>query len=207
MSASVQTAAQLQEACEWWKRCRRAVSCFTIPTNHGFFLQVHPSDSKSRRDKARSLLRDSLEHPLRYPHITALKEWHKAEAARFLRAKDEAERLFKAVRHASLDEGTQFIHSHPPSPEAILLLIHVAHRESTLEKVTAGASAKLARDPKHAVKPEIFKLWKAWQTGKIICKSGAEFARKAVERYPVIESPVTVQRWVTLWTRESRKSE
>jgi len=159
--------------------------------------------------KCRSLIRkrialqDLRANPDRYSGIMQTAESFKPLVARFLAAKKEAERVFENLRHADMDEAADYLRQHPMSPEAIAALIHVAHRALTLEKARAAVSSKLAKDPKQAVMRETYKLWQEWRAGKAIHRSAAAFARAVVAKYPVIENPMTVQRWVTAWTRGS----
>ncbi|MEO6927048.1 MAG: hypothetical protein ABI129_10320 [Rhodanobacter sp.] len=68
-----------------------------------------------------------------------------------------------------------------------------------------GVAAKLANDPKQAAKVEAAKLWRDWQTGRMRHKSGAAFARFICEKYPVLESPTTVERWARKWAAEKAR--
>jgi hypothetical protein len=156
--------------------------------------------------KKRITLRELREHPERYPHITQAAESFKPLVARFLAAKKEAEQVFEHLRGADMDEAVAYCRKHPLSPEAIAILIHVAHRAQTLEKARAAVSAKLANDPKQAAMRETFKLWQEWCAGRTIHRSAAAFARHIVSKFPAIESPMTVQRWVTTWSREATAS-
>ncbi len=64
-----------------------------------------------------------------------------------------------------------------------------------------GAATKLANDRngKQAAKNEAFKLWQDWQKGKTLHKSGAAFSRFVCDKYPVLESPTTVEKWSRKW--------
>ena len=64
-----------------------------------------------------------------------------------------------------------------------------------------GAAAKLARDPVQAAKLEAFKLWKDWQTGKTLHRSGAAFDRYVVDSLPTIKATKTVERWRSKWAK------
>lgn len=156
--------------------------------------------------KKRITVQDLREHPERYPHITQTAESFKPLVARFLAAKKEAEQVFESLRGADMDEAVAYCRAHPLSPEAVAVLIHVARRAQTLEKAKAAISIKLANDPKQAAMRETFKLWKEWRAGLTVHKSAAAFARAIVARHPVIESPMTVQRWVTTWSRQTKPS-
>jgi hypothetical protein len=157
----------------------------------------------SSTTRKRITLRELRENPERYRGILQTAETFKPVVARFLAAKKEAERVFEDLRHADMDEASAYLREHPMSPEAIAALIHVAHRALMLEKARAAISSKLAKDPKQAVMRETYKLWQEWRAGKTIYRSAAAFARAMVAKYPVIENPVTVQRWVTAWSRGS----
>ena len=156
--------------------------------------------------KKRITVRELREHPERYPHITQAAESFKPLVARFLAAKKEAEQVFEHLRGADMDEAVAYCREHPLSPEAVAVLIHVARRAQTLEKAKAAVSTKLANDPKQAAMRETFKLWQEWRAGRTVHKSAAAFARNIVGKFPVIESPMTVQRWVTTWTRQAKPS-
>ncbi|MGH8183895.1 MAG: hypothetical protein ACREPH_09560 [Rhodanobacteraceae bacterium] len=156
------------------------------------------------KPKKRLTLQELREHPERYPHISQTAESFKPLVARFLAAKKEAEQVFERLRGADMDEAVAYCREHPLSPEAVAVLIHVARRAQTLEKAKVAISAKLANDPKQAAMREAFKLWQAWRAGESVHKSGAAFARHIVRQFPVIESPMTVQRWVTAWTRQAK---
>jgi hypothetical protein len=83
--------------------------------------------------------------------------------------------------------------------------LHEAHTEALDILADPGTRAylnsvaKLARDPKQAAKAEAFKLWEDWQSGKTLHKSGAAFARFVCEKHQVLESAITVERWVRTW--------
>ena len=154
--------------------------------------------------KKRITVKELREHPERYPHIAQAAESFKPLVARFLAAKKEAEQVFENLRGADMDEAVAYCREHPLSPEAIAVLIHVARRAQTLEKAKAAVSSKLANDPKQAAMREAFKLWQAWCAGKSLHRSAAAFARHVVRQFPVIESTMTVQRWVTTWTRQAK---
>jgi hypothetical protein len=156
------------------------------------------------KPRKRLTLQELREHPERYPHITQAAESFKPLVARFLAAKREAEQVFEHLRGADMDEAVAYCREHPLSPEAIAVLIHVARRAQTLEKAKAAISTKLANDPKQAAMRETFELWQAWRAGKSVHKSAAAFARHIVRQFPVIESPMTVQRWVTTWNRQTK---
>ena len=151
--------------------------------------------------KKRITVRELREHPERYPHIAQAAESFKPLVARFLAAKKEAEQVF------DMDEAVAYCREHPLSPEAVAVLIHVARRAQTLEKAKAAVSTKLANDPKQAAMRETFKLWQEWRAGRTVHRSAAAFARHIVRQFPVIESPMTVQRWVTTWNRQANKSD
>jgi len=74
-----------------------------------------------------------------------------------------------------------------------------------LDAKTHGATAKLANDPKQAVKSDVFKLWLDWQAGKTLHKSGAAFHRFVLDQYPIIVDTKTVARWCKVWAVEIRK--
>ncbi len=156
--------------------------------------------------KKRITVKELREHPERYPHITQAAESFKPLVARFLAAKKEAEQVFQHLRGADMDEAVAYCREHPLSPEAVAVLIHVARRAQTLEKAKAAVSTKLANDPKQAAMRETFKLWQEWRAGRTVHKSAAAFARHIVGKFPVIESPMTVQRWVTAWSRQATSS-
>ncbi|MET4570619.1 hypothetical protein [Rhodanobacter soli] len=90
--------------------------------------------------------------------------------------------------------------------------LHEAHTEALdiladpVTRAYLNAGAKLARDPKQAAKAEAFKLWSDWQAGKTLHKSGAAFARFVCDKYPVLESPTTVERWARKWAVEKSKN-
>ncbi|MES2403074.1 MAG: hypothetical protein V4567_01910 [Pseudomonadota bacterium] len=156
--------------------------------------------------KKRITVQELREHPERYPHITQAAESFKPLVARFLAAKKEAEQVFENLRGADMDEAVAYCREHPLSPEAVAVLIHVARRAQVLEKARAAASTKLANDPKQAAMRETYELWQAWRAGKSVHKSAAAFARAIVAKHPVIQSPMTVQRWVTAWSRQAKPS-
>lgn len=156
--------------------------------------------------KKRITVQELREHPERYPHIAQAAESFKPLVARFLAAKKEAEQVFENLRGADMDEAVAYCREHPLSPEAVAVLIHVARRAQVLEKAKAAASTKLANDPKQAAMRETYELWQAWRAGKSVHKSAAAFARHIVSRHPVIQSPMTVQRWVTAWSRQAKSS-
>lgn len=151
--------------------------------------------------KKRPTLRELREHPDRYPGIMQKAESFKPVVARFLSAKKEAENVFESLRGADMDEAVAYCRQHPLSPEAVAALIYVAHRALLLEKAKAAASIRLANDPKQAAMREAFKLWQEWRTGLTLHKSAAAFAREFVRKHPIIENPMTVQRWITAWSR------
>ena len=124
--------------------------------------------------KKRITLRDLQENPDRYPEIMQTAESLKPLVARFLAAKKEAEQVFEKLRGADMDEAVAYCREHPLSPEAVAVLIHVAHRALTLEKAKAAASSKLANDPKQAAMREAFKLWQAWRAGHSEQRRSAE---------------------------------
>jgi hypothetical protein len=155
--------------------------------------------------KKRITVRDVRENPDRYPEIMQTAESLKPLVARFLAAKKEAEQVFVKLRGADMDEAVAYCRAHPLSPEAVAVLIHVAHRALTLEKAKAAASSKLANDPKQAAMREAYKLWQAWHAGHTVHKSAAAFARDVVAKHPIIESSMTVQRWVTTWTKQAKR--
>jgi len=154
--------------------------------------------------KKRITVRELREHPERYPHITQTAESFKPLVARFLAAKKEAVQVFENLRGADMDEAVAYCREHPLSPEAVAVLIHVARRAQVLEKARAGASIKLANDPKQAAMREAYKHWLDWRAGRTVHKSAAAFARAIVAKHPVIQSPMTVQRWVTAWSRQAK---
>lgn len=151
--------------------------------------------------KKRLTLRELREHPDRYPGIMQTAESFKPVVARFLTAKKEAEEVFASLRGADMDEAVAYCRAHPLSPEGVAALIYVAHRALMVEKAKAAASIRLAHDPKQAAMREAFKLWQEWLAGRTVHKSAAAFARYVVGNHPVIENPMTVQRWVTAWSR------
>lgn len=156
--------------------------------------------------RKRITLRELREHPERYPHIMQAAESFKPLVARFLAAKKEAEEVFEHLRGADMDEAVAYCREHPLSPEAVAVLIHVARRAQTQERARAAVSTKLANDPKQAAMRETFKLWQEWCAGRTIHRSAAAFARYIVGKFPVIQSPMTVQRWVTTWSRQATSS-
>lgn len=78
-------------------------------------------------------------------------------------------------------------------------------RGSRIAMAKKGAQARLEKDPKQIAKANAKELWRKWQDGMVIFKSGAAFGRHIVSTMPDIESPTVVERWVTAWRRE-RKS-
>ena len=154
--------------------------------------------------KKRITVRELREHPERYPHIAQAAESFKPLVARFLAAKKEAVQVFENLRGADMDEAVAYCREHPLSPEAVAVLIHVARRAQVLEKARAAASTKLANDPKQAAMRETYKHWQDWRAGRTVHKSAAAFARAIVAKHPVIQSPMTVQRWVTAWSRQAK---
>ena len=156
------------------------------------------------KPKKRLTLQELREHPDRYPGIMQTAESFKPVVARFLAAKKEAEEVFESLRDADMDEAVAYCRAHPLSPEAVAALIYVAHRALMLEQVKAGASSRLANDPKQVAMREAFKLWQEWQSGRSLHKSATAFGRHIVDRHPIIENPVTVERWVRKWSRQAK---
>lgn len=154
--------------------------------------------------KKRIMVRELREHPERYPHITQAAESFKPLVARFLAAKKEAEQVFENLRGADMDEAVAYCREHPLSPEAVAVLIHVARRAQVLEKAKAGASMKLANDPKQAAMREVFKHWREWRAGHTVHKSATAFAHQMVDKHPIIQNQVTVERWVRKWSKEAK---
>lgn len=74
-------------------------------------------------------------------------------------------------------------------------------RSQTSQK---AAAAKVASDPKTQAKAKAFELWRQWQAGQTLHKSGAAFALHVVNSLP-IESTKTVERWITKWRRATKK--
>jgi len=68
-----------------------------------------------------------------------------------------------------------------------------------------GAAVKLAKDPKQAARAHAFTLWKDWQAGKTLHKSGAAFHRYVLEKCPSIVDTKTVARWCKAWATQIRK--
>ncbi len=66
-----------------------------------------------------------------------------------------------------------------------------------------GAASKMARDPVQTAKGDVFKLWQDWRAQRARFDNGADFARRAVAKFPAIKSTKTVERWVTHWRREA----
>lgn len=154
--------------------------------------------------KKRITVRELREHPERYPHIAQAAESFKPLVARFLAAKKEAEQVFDNLRGADMDEAVAYCREHPLSPEAVAVLIHVARRAHVLERARAGASIKLANDPKQGAMREVFKHWQEWRAGRTVHKSATAFAHKMVDTYPIIQNQVTVERWVRKWSKEAK---
>lgn len=67
-----------------------------------------------------------------------------------------------------------------------------------------GARAMLANSAKQAAKAKAHELWKDWQAGRAIHKSGAAFARYVVQQLPAIESEESVKRWAREWAAEAK---
>jgi hypothetical protein len=93
-------------------------------------------------------------------------------------------------------------------PENLRIVVHAAKDEHQAEgRVTqarAAASAKLASDPRQLAKAEALKLWRAWRAGNTKFKSGAAFHRYVCDRWPVITSTKTVERWCSKWVKEGK---
>jgi hypothetical protein len=121
-------------------------------------------------------------------------------------ALDTAKELFDCLRPLDFRECVNYLRATPPSPETVAAMIYVAHRELRKEQARAGATAKIARDPKQAAKSAAFKLWQDWQTGKTLHKSSAAFHRHVLDKLPVITSTKTVERWCKEWREENRDS-
>jgi hypothetical protein len=158
----------------------------------------------STSDKKRITVQELRENPERYPEIMKTAESFKPLVARFLAAKKEAEQVFENLRGADMDEAVAYCREHPLSPEAVAVLIHVARRAQVLEKAKAAASTRLANDPKQAAMREAFKHWQDWRAGRTVHKSATAFARHVVNKHPIIQNPVTVERWVRKWSKEAK---
>ncbi|WP_426271337.1 hypothetical protein ACN9MB_07425 [Dyella kyungheensis] len=65
-----------------------------------------------------------------------------------------------------------------------------------------AAYTRLAKDPVQAAKKEAFKLWSEWQSGETLHKSAAAFQRFVLEKFPVITSTKTVERWCVQWSKK-----
>ncbi|MEJ7746147.1 MAG: hypothetical protein WKF61_05220 [Luteimonas sp.] len=91
--------------------------------------------------------------------------------------------------------------------EASQLLVEVLiwrRKRAATNNAKKAAAVKLSKDPKQAAKNEAFVLWQDWQSGHVLHKSGAAFARYVVERLP-IESTKTVERWMQTWKESAGK--
>lgn len=71
-------------------------------------------------------------------------------------------------------------------------------------RALAGATTRLANDPKQSAKKVAQKLWEEWQSGKRLHASTAAFARFVVREQPVIQSTQVVERWCRAWSKEKR---
>lgn len=76
-------------------------------------------------------------------------------------------------------------------------------RTTTAKK---AAAAKLQNDDKQKAKEQIKAIWLEYQAGRATFKSGADFARHAVEKCPSITSVKSVERWVTEWRKERKNT-
>lgn len=68
-----------------------------------------------------------------------------------------------------------------------------------------GAAEKRERDPKQAKKKEAFKEWQDWQAGRTIHKNQSQFAQHIVRKFPILESPRTVENWSRQWRKAKAK--
>lgn len=80
--------------------------------------------------------------------------------------------------------------------------IDAAPREARKAVAKKAAQAKLANDTKQAAKAKAKELWRDWQAGRTLHKSGAAFSRYVVQSLPAIESTESVSRWMRQWRTE-----
>ena len=69
----------------------------------------------------------------------------------------------------------------------------------------AAAAAKLARDPKQAVKVEVFAMWQERHAGKHPrLRTNEQFATECMHRWPSLASVKVICGWCTEWTRAAK---
>lgn len=90
---------------------------------------------------------------------------------------------------------------------AIQVMTEATHAPFDARRLVATQNAikRHISDPKNAAKIQAHELWLDWQSGRILFKSGAAFARHIVESSPV-ESTKTVEKWITRWRLDTKHS-
>lgn len=119
----------------------------------------------------------------------AIEHWHLCKLLQLIHVAGVAQEL--RTRLHEVKDSTELSNS-----------IEVKRALSELGK--KGARAMLANSAKQAAKAKAHELWKDWQAGREIHKSGAAFARYVVQRLPAIESEESVKRWAREWAAESK---
>lgn len=128
---------------------------------------------------------------------------------RFIAAKREAETLFQQLREADLDECVEHIKANPPTPEAIGVLIYVAHHQLGKEERSKAGKSRQEKDPvlraKAEAKAEAKKLWQERRDGKHPkLRTNEQFAIECMRHWPVLTSSQVICRWCAQWGKDAK---
>jgi len=74
------------------------------------------------------------------------------------------------------------------------------------KQASHGGKIRWAKDPKSAAKRLVKAEFDQWQIGKKKHKSGAAFAEWARESFPALQSSKVVEKWVTAWRKDRKKT-
>jgi hypothetical protein len=80
-------------------------------------------------------------------------------------------------------------------------------KQKLSERGSNAAHASHARRAARIAKPKVFHEWEQWQAGKMIYKSGADFANKMIAQFdPAIRNPKTIEKWCAEWREKRRRN-
>ncbi|WP_284337669.1 hypothetical protein [Comamonas sp. NoAH] len=135
-------------------------------------------------------------------HSERVRRFFRAGANTYYEKLKEIEEGIDAIKEMSAEELNKTEGDLRNIANAVTVIAERIAKEIRRRDAQAGASEKLAKDPKQSAKQQVRECWDIWKSNPERYKSKSAFARDMLGKYEQLESSEVIQRWCREWDLE-----
>ncbi|MEJ5030767.1 hypothetical protein [Comamonas sp. MYb69] len=138
-------------------------------------------------------------------HSSRVRRFFRAGANSYIEKLKQLEDGVDALKDMTGEELNQIEGDLRKIADAVTGVAERIAKEIRRRDAQAGASGKLAKDPKQLAKQQVRECWDIWRGEPSRYKSKSAFAKDMLSKYEQLESSEVIQRWCREWDSELSK--